>query len=154
MKKKTSSNGTELIKRHEGCVLTAYLCPSSKLTIGYGHTGNDVFEGMVINQTRAEALLSMDLIKSEGVIHRLVTQELTQNQFDALVSIIFNIGPTNFSTSTLLKRINENPNNQDIEYQFNRWIYGTKYNSDGTKEKIKLAGLVSRRADEAKLYFT
>ena len=140
---RTSRKGIELIKEHEGLRLAAYLCPSGVPTIGYGHTYN-VKMGDRITAEQAERFLIGDLIVAETEVNRYGF-DLTQNQFDALVSFVYNIGAGNFRSSTLLKRLKANPNDPDIEYQFKRWVYG------GGKV---LPGLVRRRNEESKLYFT
>lgn len=140
---KTSQRGIELIKKHEGLRLAAYLCPAGIPTIGYGHT-KGVKLGQVISEEEAEQLLREDLAASEMEVERH-NLRINQNQFDALVSFVFNVGAGNFRSSTLLKRIKENPNHPDIRNQFNRWVYGGG--------RI-LKGLVKRRNDEAKLYFS
>lgn len=138
---KTSDKGIELIKRHEELRLKAYKCPAGVWTIGYGSTGG-VRPGDVITEAQAEVKLREDLRTAEREVgrHKL---NINQNQFDALVSFTFNVGSGNFRSSTLLKRIKENPNHPDIENQFGRWIYA------GGK---RLPGLVKRRKEEANLY--
>jgi lysozyme len=140
---RTSRKGIEFIKAHEGLRLDAYLCPAGVPTIGYGHTYN-VKIGDRITAEQAEMLLIGDLIVAETEVNRYGLH-LTQNQFDALVSFVFNVGAGNFRNSTLLKRLKANPNDPDIANQFKRWVY-----SDG---KV-LPGLVRRRNEEAKLYFS
>lgn len=139
---RTSRKGIEFIKAHEGLRLDAYLCPAGVQTIGYGHTYN-VKMGDRITAEQAERLLIGDLAVAEREVNRYGF-DLTQNQFDALVSFVFNVGVGNFRSSTLLKRIKENPNHPDIQNQFKRWIYA------GGRV---LPGLVKRREEEAKLYF-
>ena len=140
---RTSRKGIEFIKAHEGLRLDAYLCPAGVPTIGYGHTYN-VKMGDRITEGQAERLLIGDLIVAETEVNRYGF-DLTQNQFDALVSFVYNIGAGNFRSSTLLKRLRANPNDPDIANQFKRWVYG------GGKV---LPGLIRRRNDESKLYFT
>ena len=140
---KTSRKGIELIKAHEGLRLDAYLCPAGVPTIGYGHTYN-VKMGDRITAEQAERLLIGDLAVAETEVNRYGLN-INQNQFDALVSFVYNVGARNFRSSTLLKRLKANPNDPDIANQFRRWVYG------GGKV---LPGLVRRRNDEAKLYFT
>lgn len=142
MKMKTSDNGIEFIKKHEGLRLKAYLCPSGKPTIGYGHT-KGVKLGDVITEEEAEQLLREDLIVVENEINRH-NLNLNQNQFDALVSFVYNVGIGNFRSSTLLKKIKANPNDESIANEFKRWVY-----SNGKR----LPGLVKRREEEAELYF-
>ena len=88
---KISKNGIELIKKYEGCKLNAYLCPANVWTIGYGHTKN-VKEGDKITQEMAEQLLVNDLQQFENAVNAYCLRALTQNQFDALVSFVFNLG--------------------------------------------------------------
>lgn len=140
---KTSQKGIELIKKHEGLRLASYLCPAGIPTIGYGHT-KGVKLGQVITETEAEQFLIEDLKTSEQEIDRQNLQ-LNQNQFDALVSFVFNVGAGNFRASTLLRRVRFNPNDRDIENQFKRWVYANSR---------VMPGLVKRRNDEAKLYFS
>lgn len=90
---KTSNVGLALIKKYEGCRLTAYRCPAGVLTIGYGHTGADVKTGMAITKEKAEELLKKDLSRFEkNVVKYNDKYKWNQNQFDALVSFAFNIG--------------------------------------------------------------
>ena len=140
---RTSRKGIEFIKAHEGLRLDAYLCPAGVPTIGYGHTYN-VKMGDRITEEQAEKFLIDDLAVAEREVNRYGF-DLTQNQFDALVSFVFNVGVGNFRSSTLLKRLKANPNDPDIANQFKRWVYGNG--------KV-LPGLVRRRNEEAKLYFT
>lgn len=140
---KTSKNGIEFIKSHEGFRLKAYTDSVGVWTIGYGHTGG-VKMGDVITEEQAEKFLIEDLETAENEInsHNL---NLNQNQFDALVSFTFNLGIGNFRSSTLLRRIKADPNDRDIEMQFKRWVY-----AGGNI----LKGLITRRNDEARLYFS
>ena len=134
-------NGTKLLKFFEGCRLTAYQDSVGVWTIGYGHT-KGVFEGMSITQEEAEQMLLTELEEYEGYVEKYVTVPLTQNQFDALVVWVYNLGPTNFRKSTLLKELNSG----------NYTAAGneiTKWNKAGGKV---LAGLVKRREAEAKLF--
>ena len=140
---RTSRKGIEFIKAHEGLRLDAYLCPAGVPTIGYGHT-HGVKMGDRITEEQAEKFLIDDLIVAETEVNRYGF-DLTQNQFDALVSFVFNVGVGNFRSSTLLKRLKANPNDPDIANQFKKWVY--------VNGKV-LPGLVRRRNDEAKLYFT
>ena len=138
---KTGKEGVALIKHFEGCYLNAYLCPAGVWTIGYGHT-KGVKEGDVIDQEAAEAYLIEDLEEFEGYVDKLVEIGLKQNEFDALVSWTFNLGPKNLEESTLLNRVNYGPLS-DVPTQIKRW------NRAGGKV---LAGLVKRRAAEAALW--
>jgi lysozyme len=138
---KTSEEGVALIKHFEGCELEAYLCPAGVWTIGYGHTFG-VKEGDVVDQEAAEALLIEDLEEFEGYVRAAAEIELKQNQFDALVAWVYNLGPGNLKESTLLNRVNYGPLS-DVPTQIKRWT------KSGGKE---LPGLVKRRAAEAALW--
>ena len=102
---KISNIGINLITEFEGCKLTAYRCQAGVLTIGYGHT-DDVMEGQTITQAHANHLLRRDLLQFEAGVDGSVSVELTQNMFDALVSLAFNIGLGALQKSTLLKKLN------------------------------------------------
>ena len=110
----TSQNGIDLIKHFEGCRLEPYLCSANVLTIGYGHT-KDVVENMHITEETAEVLLQQDLKEFEDNVDKLVTVDLNQNQFDALVSWTFNLGVGNLKSSTMLKVLNKEKYNDGIK---------------------------------------
>ena len=146
---KVNKQGIQLVKSFEGCFLNAYLCPAKVWTIGYGNTkyqnGTAVKQGDKITQEQAEALLSDILAEFSKDVSKLIKVELNDNQFSALVSFAFNLGVGALSKSTLLKKVNANPNDKTIENEFMRWV------SAGGK---KLNGLVRRRTAESKLYFS
>ncbi|HAT63173.1 MAG TPA: hypothetical protein DCS66_01035, partial [Flavobacteriaceae bacterium] len=129
------------IKKFEGCELKAYRCPANVLTIGYGHTKN-VTEDMEITQQEANDMLDEELIEYCEYIDKMVKVSLNQNQFDALVAWIYNLGPTNFRNSTLLTVLNQE-RYSDVPEQIKRWN-----KADG---KI-LDGLIKRREAEALLF--
>ena len=135
---KTSNKGIELVKQHEGFRARAYKCPADVWTIGYGHT-RGVNNGAVITKEQGERFLRQDLQTAEQAVNSqgLV---LNQNQFDALVSFVFNVGSGNFTRSTLLRKLKVNTNDPTISYEFSRWKHG------GGKV---LPGLVRRRKAEA-----
>lgn len=140
---RTSQRGIDLIKEFEGFSARAYLCAGGKLTIGYGHT-HGVYSGQEITQEKAEEYLRQDLIDAEQTICRLVEVPLTQNQFDALVSLVYNIGPGNFYSSTIRRVINYKIS--DINEYRLAWMMWVKA---GGK---KLKGLIRRREAEFKLF--
>lgn len=146
---KTSAAGIDLIKRHEGLRLEAYLDPVGVWTVGFGHVSRQwAFQGSKITAKQAESLLRDDLKEAEENVLESVTADLTQSQFDALVSFVFNVGGRAFAKSTLLRKLNAG----DVDgaaAEFGRWVYGTK---DG--KKVRLAGLVKRRAEEASLFLS
>lgn len=101
-----SKDGLALTERFEGCSLTAYQDMVGVWTIGYGHTGRDVIPGLTITQDQAEALLSSDIAGAVAYVNQVVTTALQQNQFDALVDFVFNLGRAAFGGSTMLKQLN------------------------------------------------
>ena len=139
---KTSDKGIELIKKHEALRLTAYLCPANVPTIGYGHT-QGVKIGMIITEKQADDFLREDLQTAENAVNR-ENLNINQNQFDALVSFVFNVGTGNFRKSTLLKKLKANPNDNSIISEFAKWKYA---------KGRELKGLVKRRKQERDLYF-
>lgn len=143
---KTSNRGIKLIKEAEGCVLKAYTCPAGVLTIGYGHTGKDVTEGLTITEEQAEELLKKDLEKFEKTVEKYVEVEMNQNQFDALVSFTFNLGSGNLAKSTLLKKLNA----KDYAGAAEQFLVWNKATVDGVKKE--LPGLTTRRKKERELF--
>jgi len=136
-----SQEGLSLIKKFEGCEYNAYKCAAGVLTIGYGHTAG-VKEGDLVTQQEADKILEEDMKEYEGYIKSAVTVDLNQNQFDSLVSWVFNLGPSNLSSSTLLTKIN-NKDWDNVPEQIKRW------NKAGGKV---LEGLIRRREAEALLF--
>lgn len=141
--------GIDLVKSFEGLRLTAYKCSAGKDTIGYGNTfyedGSKVKPGDKITVERAVKLLEFMLDKFEDSVDKLVTPELNENQKSALVSFAYNCGVGNLKSSTLLKKVNADPNDPSIADEFKKW----------TKAGGKvLTGLVKRRNAESILYFT
>ena len=143
MTRQVSQRGIDLIKLHEGLRLRSYLCPANVWTIGYGHTGN-VTNNQVITSEQAESILKSDLKRFELGVMNAVKVDLNQNQFDALVSLAFNIGLGAFTGSTLVRLLNAGDYN-GAAGQFERW------NQGGGKV---LQGLVRRRDDERALFLS
>lgn len=121
---KLSNNGIAFIKRAEGEKLTAYQDSVGVWTIGVGHTGTvdgkSVARGMTITQNKSTSLLISDLAWVESAINGNVKVPLTQNQYDALCSLVFNIGRNAFTGSTLLRLLNVN-NYKGASDQFLQW---------------------------------
>ena len=90
---KASTNARLLIEHYEGLVLHSYEDSVGVLTIGYGHSGADVHKGMVITQAEADSLLARDLAAFEAMLNDRLTRTLTQGEFDALMSFLYNVGP-------------------------------------------------------------
>lgn len=141
---KTSSNGLKLTTDAEQLRLTAYKpTPNDVWTIGYGHT-RGVKEGDTCSEAQALAWLQMDLAEAEHTVLTEVDVPLSQNQFDALVDFVFNVGAGNFRSSTLLKYLNQR-----------KFVLCSgellKWNKQGG---VILGGLVKRRRAEATLFDT
>ncbi len=155
-----SQKGIDLIKGFEDCILTAYNCPAGIPTIGYGHTGCDVYIGRKITKIDAERILQNDLKIHCNNVRKLVKVPLNQNQFDALVSLEFNIGYGNFASSTLLKLLNTHMITKEQPKDFYLKIQMRKLMKRSTKgcfvfdssNKV-LSGLVRRRKTEQELFF-
>jgi lysozyme len=144
------NKGYLFITKHEGLSLKPYLCPAKIPTIGYGNT--------YYSDGKRVTLLDKDITKQQAFdmfkeianrfgkrVDELVTSNINQNQFNALVSFAYNVGTGNFSSSTLLKKVNKNPNDLTLKAEFLRW------NKAGGKV---LNGLTNRRNEEADLYFS
>ena len=141
---RTSEKGVALIKKYEGCKLTAYKpVPTEQYyTIGYGHYGKDVQKGQTITQARADELLVQDLRKFESVVNDLHIN-LRQQQFDALISWIYNLGAGNFAVSTFKKKITNLNADEAITDELVKWV-----NAGGKP----LLGLKMRRVEEANMW--
>jgi lysozyme len=145
----TSAQGLAIIKKHEGLRLSSYLCPAGVPTIGYGSTrhpdGRKVILGEKLNSEKeATQLLLATMTSFEAAVNRHLPN-LNQCQFDALVSFAYNVGTGAFIKSTLLKKAKVNPADPSILDEFQKWVRG------GGKV---LPGLVTRRKEEANLYFS
>ena len=143
---KISKKGIDLIKSLESCHLKAYLCPAKVATIGWGNTryenGDKVRIGQTISQKRADEIFAHSLTVYENIVLKKVKRELTQNQFDALVSHTYNTG----GSTTLFDLVSKNESPDKIR----KW-FETKYIIGGGKV---LKGLVRRRKAEADLFFS
>src|SRR5712691_259206 len=138
-----SERGLELIKNHEKCRLTAYLpTRNDVLTIGWGHTGHDVQKDTVWTQQQADDALVVDLGAAENCVEKHVLAELTQFEFDALVSLVYNIGCWAFKGSTLLRLLNAG-DYDGASAQFPAW---------NKQNHVELAELTRRRAEERELF--
>lgn len=138
---KASPAAYELIKEFEGCKLLPYKCPAGIWTVGYGST-TDVHPGEPISQAEAESRLAEDVAEAEKGVNDAVRHPLTQHEFDALVSFVFNLGAGNLKKSTLLKLINSGEVEQAAQ-EFRKW---TKAGG------VELEGLKRRRYAEMKLF--
>jgi len=141
---RTSKIGIELIKSFEGYSAVPYLCQAGKQTIGYGHMLKQGEYYPKINREEAEEILRRDLLDAERTIERNVRVSLNQNQYDALVSFVFNVGPRNFQRSTLLAKLNSG-DYMGAGEELLRW---NKANGKPIK------GLTNRRLKERELFFS
>lgn len=143
-----SANGLSFLKKREGLQLKAYN-KDGVWTIGFGNTyyenSQPVKKGDTITVERANSLFNTITKEYAKRVSALLTVKVNQNQFDALVSLAYNIGIPRFVGSTLLKRVNNNPQDTAIRTEFKKWIYS---------QGVILDGLVTRRGLEADLYFS
>ena len=141
---KINDAGIALLKTFEGLRLTAYKDIGGVLTVGYGHTGKDVYKGQIINQEKAEALLRQDIKRFELAVEELLDNApTTQNQFAAMVSLAYNVGPGNFEKSSVLRH-HKSGKYVSAAASFMLWVNAGKLK--------KVAGLIRRRNAERKLY--
>ena len=138
-----SEHGLDLIRKFEGLKLDAYRCPAGVWTIGYGHTGAYVREGLSIDRAQAEAYLRGDVQRFERGVADLAGSCM-QGQFDALVSFAFNLGLDALRRSALLK-LHQIGQHKLAAAEFARWVHA------GGR---RLPGLVKRRAAEAARYLS
>ncbi len=132
---RTSDAGRRRIERFEGCRLGAYQDSRGIWTIGFGHTGPEVLPGLTCDFDQADRWMSMDLGTAEKGVSSAVAVPLNQNQFDALVSFVFNVGVHAFMNSTCLRLLNM----RDYEGAANemlRWWH-TPGSEDGLKRRRK-----------------
>lgn len=144
-----NSSGLQIIKDSEGFYSKPYKDPGYGIpTIGYGNTfypdGTKVkLTDSPITKSKANEILLIIVSNFEREVKKRITSKVNENQLSALVSFAYNNGIKNFQDSTLLKKVNINPNDKTIRDEFNRWIYANK--------KV-MNGLVIRRKKEADLY--
>lgn len=143
---KTSKKGLNFIKKHEGCILHSYLCDAGILTIGIGHTGNDIKEGMEISEEKAFEFLKKDVKKFENIVNQYFkNKKLHQCQFDALVSLAFNCGAASITKSNLCRRI---LNGDDLESISKEWIEWCHINKKTSRK------LLRRRSRELSMFLS
>lgn len=144
---KTSQPGLELITKWESCVLTPYVCPAGKLTVGVGHVvmpGEDFSKG--ITKEQAMELLRKDVGRFEKGVYRNITVELNQNQFDALVCFTFNVGEGGLVNTGVQRAVNAS-NFGDVPAALEQWA---KARVNGVLKV--LPGLLARRKSEGELF--
>lgn len=142
---KTGDTGLNLIKGYEGLRMSAHYAPSEQWTVGYGHTST-ARHGMSVTEGDAERLLKDDISPIETLIGDTVRAPLNQNEHDAIVSLVFNIGEDNWRRSSVLRKLNEGDKLAAAQ-AFEMW---TKAHING--ELVTLDGLVRRRAAEKSLF--
>lgn len=136
--------GASLIKESEGCRLTSYQDDGGIWTIGYGHTGNDIVQGLSITQDQADSWFTADVAETVKVLSNLIKVTITSNQFSALVGLAYNIGTGNFEHSSALVLLNANMLDL-VPYHILLW--------DDIKGKVS-RGLLNRRKAEVALFNT
>jgi lysozyme len=139
---KLSASGLKFIEQQEGIRFNAYQDQRGIWTIGVGHTGPDITQGLVATQEQIDNWLLQDTQTAVNAVNRTTDVPLTQNQFDALCSLCFNIGQGNFGSSTLVKDLNAG-NTAGAAAQFLVW---NRVNG------VPNAGLIRRRAAEQALF--
>jgi lysozyme len=147
---KIGQKGLELIKSFEGLKLKPYLCPAGIATLGFGNTyypdGKKVkLTDAAITKEKAEELLKHLVVSYEKAVDSFCRDDISQNQFDALVSFAYNVGVGNLQKSTLIKKVNANPQDPTIRAEFMKW--------NKAAGRV-LTGLTRRRTAEANLYFS
>lgn len=144
---KTSISGQKFIQGYEKKKLTAYMpTPNDRPTIGWGTTfypdGSPVKMGDKITDSQADAYFAHDLKRFEDYINETVSRELTQNQFDALVSLVYNIGGTAFRKGSIDDKLNAG----DIDGALKTWALYNK------QAGVVLKGLTARRNAEIEMF--
>ena len=155
-----SDSGRAAIVRREGLRLTTYTCEAGKLTIGIGHTGKDVRRGQKITESQAYELLARDIAPIENFLN--AQMNLTQSQYDALVSFILNIGLPRFKQSTMLIYLRAGAPAEKIAGEFSRWVWVSKIKREKLKTgviqettvKVQSKGLLARRESERRQFLT
>ena len=147
-RKSAAKQAAEVIKKFEGFESAPYLCPANVPTIGYGTTiysdGTKVtMDDAAIDESQAEEELLNHIKKVEKQVNGVLDVKLKAHQKAALISFVYNVGIGNFSKSTLLRKVNHCPDDQNIPFEFRRWTKG------GGKV---LRGLIRRREDEVNLW--
>ena len=147
---KLDDKGYKLITKFEGLSLKPYLDSIKVPTIGYGNTYYTDGKRVTLLDKEITKEVAFDMFKEIANrfgkrVDELVTSNINQNQYNALVSFAYNIGTGNFASSTLLKKVNKNPNDLTIKDEFLRW------NKAGGKV---INGLTNRRNEEANIYFS
>lgn len=133
-----SQSGLKMTEQFEACRLDAYQDMKGIWTVGYGHTGPDVYPGLSITALQAEQFLLNDIQSAVNCVNSLVTVALTQGQFDALTDFVFNCGCGAFAGSTMLRLLNAG-DYQGAAGQFDLW--------DHAGGQV-VAGLLRRREAE------
>ena len=147
---KLNENGYQLICEFEGLMLKPYLCSAKVPTIGYGNTYYPNGKRVTLLDAQITKEYAFEIFKDIADkfakrVNSMVKKPLTQNQFNSLVSFAYNVGTGAFSTSTLLKKVNENPNDLSIRAEFMKW---------NRANRVVVRGLTIRRKKESDLYFS
>jgi lysozyme len=140
--------GFDFLRAQEGCRLEAYQDQAGKWTIGYGCTGEAIVPGLVISQAQADDLLRTQAQSAIRAINRFVMVPITQNQFNALVSLCYNIGRGNFMCSTLLRKLNDG----DFRGAAKQFLVWDKRWDPKQQARVEDRGILARREREKALF--
>lgn len=140
--------GLALIKLFESYRLTAYQDQRGIWTIGWGHTGLEVTDGLTITQEQADNWLASDIARTTAALSRMIKTAINENQFSALTSLAYNIGTGNFAASSTLALVNDG-NISDVPAHIEMWNRITV-----NSQSVIDTGLVRRRAAEVSLFNT
>lgn len=133
---KLSANGATTLTLREGVRLKAYKDTKGIWTIGVGHTGPEVVQGLTWTKEKAQEVFVKDVSWAEDAVNKYVTVPLTQNQFDALVSFTFNVGEFAFKRSTLVKKLNVG-DYEAAAKEFDKWVIPIEITSRRMSEKAQ-----------------
>ena len=133
---KLSEDGINALIKREGIRLKAYQDTKGIWTIGIGHTGPEVVKGYQINELMAYDLFHKDVEWAMDAVNDNVYAPMTQNQFDALVSFVFNVGAGAFKRSTMLKYLNV-LDYEKAAKQFDRWVIPKEVTGRRMQEKAQ-----------------
>ena len=145
-----SPAGLARLKSYEACSLVVYSDQAGLPTIGWGHLirpGEDFSRGLTISQ--AEALLHRDLVPRLAALDSMLEVEVMQEAYDSCASLLYNIGETEFRKSSFLRAVNSKATHDIIRSSLKRWC---KVTDKKTGQKVNSAGLMNRRAEEAKAW--
>lgn len=141
--------GVEAIRQDEGLRLSAYTDTGDLWTIGFGHLikpGEEYLLGLTLTRTQAEQLFRSDLREHEGYVNQYITRSMSQSEFNAILSLMYNIGPGNFTRTGMPRLIQAKAGRDKLGPVWMQHVKDRKGNT--------LQGLIDRRKDELDLYYS